>query len=185
MRLLLFVFIAMLFSGCYTQKKASFQADKANLHYPAMMAEKTRLWYPCITKDSTTDQEISFDTDSSWYWQQQADSLLQVKRRVKDSLAIRYKDSCRSVQDNFNQGYKLGYDLGSYDARKAGIHKVTTITTRITLEDMAAVKAEQARREKAEQLAQKTSSRLKVSLWFNLGLILLSAILILIIIKRR
>ena len=45
-------------SGCYTQKKASWQVDKATSKYPALVAEKTRHNFPCITKSVDTLESV-------------------------------------------------------------------------------------------------------------------------------
>ena len=121
-----YLLIILLLSGCYTARKAGQQTDKAYSHYPAMVAAKSAVWFPCIITDSSTVIDTVFN-DSSSFYNHTIDSLLKIKSKVKDSLAIRYKDSCRSVYDNFQQGFNLGYEVGRYE----GLRDCTPDTMRI------------------------------------------------------
>ena len=49
--------LLFIIAGCYPLKKAEKQTDKAYDHYPAMVAGKTRAWFPCNTIDSTVTRE--------------------------------------------------------------------------------------------------------------------------------
>ena len=108
------VIVAIMLSGCYPLKKAEKQTDKAYDKYPAMVAGKTRAWFPCNTIDST----VTFDTrkvnDSSAYFRAKADSLLKVKQRIVTENEIIYKDTCTSIKDEYQSGFDLGYETGYY-----------------------------------------------------------------------
>jgi len=42
-----YLLIILIFTGCYTQKKAQQQVDKADSHYPEIVAKLARDKYPC------------------------------------------------------------------------------------------------------------------------------------------
>lgn len=127
--------LILLFS-CYPLKKASKQLDKAYDNYPGMVAEKTRQWFPCTISDSTTDTTF-VNADSIIYLKNKVDSLQKVKQRIKDSIAIRYKDSCRTVTDNFDAGFNIGYEVGVYNGRLNALHDTIFIRKFYTIKDSA------------------------------------------------
>lgn len=106
--------VAILLSGCYPLKKAEKQTDKAYEHYPAMVAGKTRVWFPCNTIDSTVTFDTTNVNDSSGYFRAKADSLLKVKQRIVTEIEIAYKDTCTSIKDEYQSGFDLGYETGYY-----------------------------------------------------------------------
>jgi len=87
--LIIATIVAILLTGCYPVKKAEKQTDKAYSHYPAMVAGKTRAWFPCVTKDSTVTFDTTKVNDSSGYFRAKADSLLKVKQRIVTENEIR------------------------------------------------------------------------------------------------
>ena len=65
-KLVALVFLSAVFFlfGCYSEKKAQQQVDRATVSYPLMLAKKARDLFPCITKDSVVEKIIS---DSAAY----------------------------------------------------------------------------------------------------------------------
>lgn len=55
--------LCLLFSSCYTQKKAGRKVDQAHIYYPELVAEKTRRWFPCVVSASDTTYSIDSITD--------------------------------------------------------------------------------------------------------------------------
>ena len=108
------VIVAIMLSGCYPLKKAEKQTDKAYDKYPAMVAGKTRAWFPCNTIDSTVTFDTTKVNDSSAYFRAKADSLLKVKQRIVTENEIIYKDTCTSIKDEYQSGFDLGYETGYY-----------------------------------------------------------------------
>lgn len=129
--------MVLLFSGCYGIKQATTDLDKAHIKYPALTAAKMQSWYPCTTTDSSWAVDTLKAIDSSVYFKKMVDSLFLVKAKIKDSLAIRYKDSCRSMVDNFNKGFNLGYSVGEYDGKQNCVPDTIRIKTTITKKDEA------------------------------------------------
>jgi len=129
-----YLLIILLLSGCYNSKKANKQIDNAYNKYPVLVAKKASLWFPCIITDSSTVIDTVFN-DSSSFYNHTIDSLLKIKSKVKDSLAIRYKDSCRSVYDNFQQGFNLGYEVGFSYGKMGCTSDTIRIRTKITIKD--------------------------------------------------
>lgn len=127
--------IILLITGCYGTKQATWQLDKAHAKFPALTAAKMQTWYPCITSDSSWAIDTIKAMDSSIYFKSLADSLFLVKAKIKDSLAIRYKDSCRSIVDNFNKGFNLGYSVGEYSGKQNCVPDTIRIKTKITKKD--------------------------------------------------
>ncbi len=127
--------VAILLSGCYPLKKAEKQTDKAYDHYPAMVAGKTRAWFPCNTIDSTVTFDTTKVNDSSAYFRAKADSLLKVKQRIVTENEIIYKDTCTSIKDEYQSGFDLGYETGYYYGKTETKRDTIRITTVKVIED--------------------------------------------------
>ena len=122
-------------AGCYPLKKAAKQIDKAHSHYPAMVAGKTRAWFPCNTIDSTVTFDTTKVNDSSAYFRAKADSLLKVKQRIVTENEIIYKDTCTSIKDEYQSGFDLGYETGYYYGKTETKRDTIRITTVKVIED--------------------------------------------------
>lgn len=73
MRIFTSFLVVFFLMGCYTQKKAEKELNKAQINYPEIVAKKSALWYPCSQFKGTSD--------SSAYilFIKQIDSLNQLK----------------------------------------------------------------------------------------------------------
>ena len=97
------VFILILFSSCYSVKKAEKQINKAYVQHTEMVAAKLRFWFPCLPYERKTDsvKYVAF--------LRQIDTLLEVKRdTITDTIfldkicperkiLIKYKDLLKYV----------------------------------------------------------------------------------------
>lgn len=131
--------IVVLLSSCYPLSKAKKQTDKAYDHYPAMVAGKTRAWFPCNTIDSTVTFDTTKVNDSSAYFRAKADSLLKVKQRIVTENEIIYKDTCTSIKDEYQSGFDLGYETGYYYGKTESKKDTIIITTVKLIEDSAKI----------------------------------------------
>ena len=131
--------IVVLLSSCYPLSKAKKQTDKAYDHYPAMVAGKTRAWFPCNTIDSTVTFDTTKVNDSSAYFRAKADSLLKVKQRIVTENEIIYKDTCTSIKDEYQSGFDLGYETGYYYGKTEAKKDTIIITTVKLIEDSAKI----------------------------------------------
>ena len=131
--------VAILLSGCYPLSKAKKQTDKAYDKYPAMVAGKTRAWFPCNTIDSTVTFDTTKVNDSSAYFRAKADSLLKVKQRIVTENEIIYKDTCTSIKDEYQSGFDLGYETGYYYGKTESKKDTIIITTVKLIEDSAKI----------------------------------------------
>lgn len=147
--------IVVLLSSCYPLSKAKKQTDKAYDHYPAMVAEKTRAWFPCNTIDSTVTFDTTKVNDSSAYFRAKADSLLKVKQRIVTENEIIYKDTCTSIKDEYQSGFNLGYETGYYYGKSEAKKDTIRITTLKVIEDSAKIVAAE---KKATDLQAKNSN---------------------------
>ena len=127
--------VAILLSGCYPLSKAKKQTDKAYDKYPAMVAGKASVWFPCKTVDSTVTFDTSKVNDSSAYFRAKADSLLKVKQRIVTENEIIYKDTCTSIKDEYQSGFDLGYETGYYYGKTETKRDTIRITTVKVIED--------------------------------------------------
>jgi len=127
--------LLFIIAGCYPLKKAEKQTDKAYDHYPAMVAGKTRAWFPCNTIDSTVTFDTTNVNDSSGYFRAKADSLLKVKQMVLTEIEIAYKDTCTSIKDEYQSGFDLGYETGYYYGKTETKRDTIRITTVKVIED--------------------------------------------------
>ena len=133
--LIIAMIVAILLAGCYPVKKAEKQTDKAYDKYPAMVAGKTRAWFPCNTIDSTVTFDTTNVNDSSGYFRAKADSLLKVKQRIVTENEIIYKDTCTSIKDEYQSGFDLGYETGYYYGKTETKRDTIRITTVKVIED--------------------------------------------------
>ena len=131
--------VAILLSGCYPLSKAKKQTDKAYEHYPAMVAGKASVWFPCKTVDSTVTFDTTKVNDSSAYFRAKADSLLKVKQRIVTENEIIYKDTCTSIKDEYQSGFDLGYETGYYYGKTEAKKDTIIITTVKLIEDSAKI----------------------------------------------
>jgi len=72
---------------------------------------------PLDTTDTVYMPPLPMPPDSTDYFKAISDSLGKVKQLVKDTLLIKYKDTCTSAIRIYNEAYKFGYDVGKSDAR--------------------------------------------------------------------
>lgn len=63
--------------------------------------------------------------DSTGYFKAIADSLALAKQTVRDSLLIKYKDTCTSAKAIFDRGFKLGEDKGFNEGKAKSEQDVT------------------------------------------------------------
>ena len=127
--------LLFIIAGCYPLKKAEKQTDKAYDHYPAMVAGKTRAWFPCNTIDSTVTFDTTKVNDSSAYFKAKADSLLKVKQKILTEKELVYKDTCTSIKDEYQSGFDLGYETGYYYGKTESKKDTIRITTVKVIED--------------------------------------------------
>lgn len=132
-----YLIIILLLSGCYTAKKAGQQVNRAYDAYPVQTIDFLRKKAPCIDTDSSIIYKYIYKDDSTRYYQGKIDSLSKIKAGINDSLVIRYKDSCRSVIDNFNKGFQVGYEAGFYYGKQVAIPDTFLITKTVMVRDVA------------------------------------------------
>ena len=134
MKALIYILLAGIgITGC---RSASELTHKAIAKDAGKVREITRAVWPCITTDSTTVLEVyESGPDSSAIYRRIADSLAKVKRNYKDSISIRYKDSCRSVKDNYDNGFNLGYQVGKFEGLQDCTPDTIRIKTTIRIKD--------------------------------------------------
>ena len=131
--------LLFIIAGCYPLKKAEKQTDKAYDHYPAMVAGKTRAWFPCNTIDSTVTFDTTKVNDSSAYFKAKADSLLKVKQKILTEKELVYKDTCTSIKDEYQSGFDLGYETGYYYGKTETKRDTIRIITVKLIEDSAKI----------------------------------------------
>jgi hypothetical protein len=131
--------LLFIIAGCYPLSKAKKQTDKAYEHYPAMVAGKASVWFPCKTVDSTVTFDTSKVNDSSAYFKSKADSLLKVKQKILTERELVYKDTCTSLKDEYQSGFNLGYETGYYYGKTEAKRDTFTITITKTKRDSAEI----------------------------------------------
>ena len=188
--------VAILLSGCYPLKKAKKQTDKAYDHYPAMVAGKASVWFPCKTVDSTVTFDTSKVNDSSAYFRAKADSLLKVKQKILTERELVYKDTCTSIKDEYQSGFNLGYETGYYYGKTEAKRDTIRITTVKLIEDSAKIVIIKARADSILRFyrAAKTDAENKLAnnvLWKKIFLsaaileLLILVLIIYLITKKR
>jgi flagellar biosynthesis/type III secretory pathway protein FliH len=127
-QMILAIVSIILFFSCSSVKKANKFMDKAFNADSQTAVKRLRQAFPCKID---TESVFFFGSDSSDFFKLKSDSLLKIKQHVKDSIAIIYKDSCRSIQENYAQGFNLGYQVGIFDGRRHAVHDTLKITQHI------------------------------------------------------
>lgn len=104
--------------------------------------------------------------DSTAYFKAIADSLLNTRQTVRDSLLIKYRDTCRSAIDTYHEGFNLGYKVGEYEGKSkaaSDYKKQLIISDSICVREIRKVKAGYnlriAAAENAVRVAAKDSNR--------------------------
>lgn len=133
--------LTLLFTGCYSAKKAAEQVKKANDNYPEVVAKTARDLYPCIP--------LKAKTDSADYnrWKNEADSLKylyeQSKSKVPDIVEV-FTDTtdcvakCNEQLNNFKKTIWLKDDYILKLENK--IRNTKAIRDTIPIEDSAKIK---------------------------------------------
>lgn len=114
MKYLLLILFPILF-GCNFFKRL----DK---HTPVSTQDSLHLLKKCnavFPYDTSGTTKLVFinKRDSIDFYQKLADSLAAIKQKVKDSIALRYKDTCTSIVDRYNEGVELGVKIGRYQGQ--------------------------------------------------------------------
>lgn len=132
-----YLILILLLSGCYTVKDAINDTNKAFDKYPLETIDLLRKKAPCIPTDSSIVYKYIYKDDSTRFYQGKIDSLYNVKANVKDSLAIRYKDTCKSVIYNYDKAFNTGYDAGFYYGKKNCIPDTFIVRQTYRIKDVA------------------------------------------------
>lgn len=137
--------VLILFSSCYTEKKASVSTDKAHDKYPVMVAKKTRDWFPCVKIKA--DTTIKLDT-------------------VYDLIEVQCPDTIKYVVDSFETVTAVKVPVYIKVPIAAPIQTITVVKT---IEDSAKIfvlsdELKQCDNEK-NKLESKVKKRGKVIMW--------------------
>ncbi len=108
---------------------------------PAKQMARHQKQYQQLVDEYIKDHPQRIDTatiflpgaaDSSNYYKAKADSLKLIKQQNIVHVQTKYKDTCTTSIDNYNEGFKLGYQVGFSDGKisTAPVHDtlVRTIT---------------------------------------------------------
>lgn len=88
------IIILFFFCGCYTEKKATEQLDKAQIKYPEIVAKKTSIWYPCVPKVQKIDSsnrrraQRTIDSTNRVIRKYIIDTVIQKDSSICDSLKV-------------------------------------------------------------------------------------------------
>lgn len=121
---------------------------------------------PVDTSESIQPVIIPQKEDSTAYFKAIADSLKNTKQTIRDSLLIKYRDTCRSAIDTYQEGFNLGYKVGEYEGKSKSAteyKKQLIISDSICVREIRKVKAGYnlriAAAENAARVAAKDSNR--------------------------
>lgn len=101
---ILFLFFLI---GCYTERNATKDLEKAQIKYPEIVAKKTTQWYPCL--------QIQTKSDSSFYkkWIKAIDSLNKYYLNYKPDTLIVVDTILKIDSANCTQLYKNNITLSN------------------------------------------------------------------------
>lgn len=101
----IFVAIAMIFFGCYTLPKAKQQIGRAYKWFPAMVADTTRDWFPCIVTelDSTAFLASVEDAQRTLRFYDSVVSAGERQSETLEQLIDRMKLDSASECDSMNE----------------------------------------------------------------------------------
>lgn len=164
MRLLL---ISCLFLfGCYTQRKAEKQLEKAKIKYPELVAEKSAEWYPVIPI------EVIRDTNAYKEWARKIDSFSQ--------QIVTHYDTVFTHDTIMKNTHKLTNEIitkyNTFIKEMPPIHDTIKVLDKAKIEDLEAkIKGKEVKLTESYTLMNKT---------LIIGLILLLILFIIAILKK-
>lgn len=104
---------SFIFSGCYTEKKAEQQTEKALDEYPLTVADIIRQKFPCVTTDSIVKEyadstQYIKSRDSAITKAQKANKSIDSLKAITSLHSEELKNACKDYQDIINeQGTEL------------------------------------------------------------------------------
>jgi hypothetical protein len=189
------VFIMVALSSCNPTRKAYEGIKK---HEPATTADSFKL----ATRFKTTYPQKPpvikkgipvVKPDSTAFFKKKLDSALKAGIVTRKAVEVKYKDTCTTAVDSYDDGYRFGYKLGVWDGQGKCPQSTNTVDTFIqdsqqTLAELAVaqnglkISNDNLTKSLAEQAIYKHQSTVKT--YWLIGLGLLIAIMVFLKIKK-
>jgi hypothetical protein len=169
-----YLLIILLFTSCYSYKKANNQLDKAYKHYPEIVAQKTSNWFPCGWQVKDIDSSEMVD------YLKRVDSINKLVNVITcfDTIPeIIYTKECKqyeaiidSLQARINQVKKVITKVNTIVSKPVIVTKtvLVTDTAKLYFLNSEIVKY----RELSDKYQNKYQFWLKVCLWALIALII-------------
>ncbi len=194
MKKILIVFATILFfCGCYTQKKAEQQAEKALDKYPVPVGEMFRKEFPCVSDsigDSTAIKEwmAAVNETAQFY-----EDLLKSKPEFDTIIKWNKDEAC---EENYNMcagQYKELYDTHKllkqqFDKilRQKPPVRVDTVEVKDTYDfDMAISAKEKCETDFRQISKEKTTVEKERGIWRLIAIGLAAALLVILLVRRK
>lgn len=110
--------LLLLWASCNPYKKLVTRPPLTTKDSAALLARCIQI-LPVDTAQAILPPIRPQEPDSTDYFRKLSDSLAGIKMSVLDSILIQYKDTCRSVVDQYKKGFDLGYQVGDYEGRSS------------------------------------------------------------------
>lgn len=112
----MWVLFLLILSSCNPYKQLGKRPPLTTKDSAALLARCVTVTPLDTATNSLTPYVAPERPDSTEYYKAKADSLAQIKRISRDSILLRYKDTCRSVakllDNEFNAGFRAGEVFG-------------------------------------------------------------------------
>jgi hypothetical protein len=119
MKYIVAISIILLQFGCSPAKRMARQQAQ----YQKLVDEYIKNHPPRI--DTATIYLKGFD--SSTYFKHLADSVAATKMQTTIEVQMKYKDTCTTAIDTYNEGFNLGYEIGKADGKATASTRVDTL----------------------------------------------------------
>ena len=111
---------ALLFYGCMNPYKHLGNRPPLTPKDSAALLARCQTVIPLDTTSTYKESPIIGGIlDSLSFYEKRADSLLKLKPTIKDSIIIKYEDSCKDAVPIWEEGFNLGYDVGQDKGKAA------------------------------------------------------------------
>lgn len=150
---------------------------------PLTAADSAALAKQCV-KAFPADTTAKSDTvyvlpiDSSEYYRLLAERLFRENKRKTAEIVVKYKDTCTTAQQTYEEGFNIGYDVGFAQCKANPVHDTLLINTHYWIQDNAVLKMLEGDLATARQEISKLQ---KKSSWKGTALIASIAFLLLLL----
>jgi hypothetical protein len=171
-----YLFLIILFSGCYTAQKADKQMNKAYVYHKALTAQKFSEWFPCETLQIDSSEKIEYIYKRDTLLEYIIKETEPINIILRDTL-IRYYNGCDSLKKELSRAKRLIDHLTNEIQLKPIVYYKTIV-------DSARNVSLQNQLNQANDDLKKRNKNYVISLWWIIALMIALLLSILLNFKK-